>query len=224
MPLYIAQSGQLSRMPNGLTDWLTTLKDRATQLRIMYKSGALVTQCKETRWLSGSPLSLLSARIGERERRMRKMAWPLNPSTLKPISILTSVHSTQCDILSLSPCVHPLKYLPPFEIHNSQSHCWTSFSMMNQLWISISEKMFCIHSQVVDSAIGKQLPIPKSTIVIIIVIVIFEIPQPQRGVPNPFPITSPSTPLSWKPWAPSCPMDNYCPQYRNVGLEVNGKV
>ena len=120
--IYIEQSGDL--VWSGVADALqTTLKHRATQLLIKYKNGALVTQCKETRWLSGSPLSLLSARIGERERRMRKTAWPLNPSTLKPISILVTVRSTQCDILSLSPCVHPLKYLPPFEIHNSQSHC-----------------------------------------------------------------------------------------------------
>ena len=34
------RSGQVSRMP----DSLTTLKDRATQLLIKYKSGALVTQ------------------------------------------------------------------------------------------------------------------------------------------------------------------------------------
>ena len=38
MPLYIAQSGDLD-MPEG-----QTLKDRATQLPIKYKSGALVTQ------------------------------------------------------------------------------------------------------------------------------------------------------------------------------------
>ena len=31
-------------MPDWLTDSLTTLKDRATQLHIKYKSGALVTQ------------------------------------------------------------------------------------------------------------------------------------------------------------------------------------
>ena len=34
------RSGQVSRMPDG-----QTLKDRATQLLIKYKSGALVTQC-----------------------------------------------------------------------------------------------------------------------------------------------------------------------------------
>ena len=45
MPLYIAQSGDLDRCYRCLTDRLTTLKDRATQLLIMYKSGALVTQC-----------------------------------------------------------------------------------------------------------------------------------------------------------------------------------
>ena len=44
MPLYIAQSGDLDRCYRCLTDWLTTLKDRATQLLIKYKSGALVTQ------------------------------------------------------------------------------------------------------------------------------------------------------------------------------------
>ena len=48
MPLYIAQSGDLDRCHGSLTDSLThsqTLKDRATQLLIKYKSGALVTQC-----------------------------------------------------------------------------------------------------------------------------------------------------------------------------------
>ena len=47
MPLYIEQSGDLDRCHWCLTDSLThwqTLKDRATQLLIMYKSGALVTQ------------------------------------------------------------------------------------------------------------------------------------------------------------------------------------
>ena len=36
--------GQVSRVPDSLTDRLTTLEDRATQLLIKYKSGALVTQ------------------------------------------------------------------------------------------------------------------------------------------------------------------------------------
>ena len=43
MPLYIAQSGHLDRCYRCLTD-RQTLKDRATQLLIKYKSGALVTQ------------------------------------------------------------------------------------------------------------------------------------------------------------------------------------
>ena len=48
MPLYIAQSGDLDRCYRCLTDWLTDsqMKDRATQLLIKYKSGALVTQWK----------------------------------------------------------------------------------------------------------------------------------------------------------------------------------
>ena len=51
MPLYIEQSGDLDRCHGCLTDGRTdsqTLKDRATQLLIMYKSGALVTQLKLT--------------------------------------------------------------------------------------------------------------------------------------------------------------------------------
>ena len=44
MPLYIAKSGDLDRCYRCLTHSLTTLKDRATQLLIKYKSGALVTQ------------------------------------------------------------------------------------------------------------------------------------------------------------------------------------
>ena len=44
MPLYIAQSGDLEGCHACLTDSLTTLKDRATQLLIKYKSGAFVTQ------------------------------------------------------------------------------------------------------------------------------------------------------------------------------------
>ena len=43
MPLYIAQSGDLVRCHGCLTD-SQNLKDRATQLLIKYKSGALVTQ------------------------------------------------------------------------------------------------------------------------------------------------------------------------------------
>ena len=42
MPLYIAQSGDLDRCYRCLTD--SQRKDRATQLLIKYKSGALVTQ------------------------------------------------------------------------------------------------------------------------------------------------------------------------------------
>ena len=43
MPLYIAQSGDLDRCHGSLTDG-QTLKDRATQLLINYKIGALITQ------------------------------------------------------------------------------------------------------------------------------------------------------------------------------------
>ena len=42
MPLYIAQSGDLDRCHRCLAD--SHLKDRATQLLIKYKSGALVAQ------------------------------------------------------------------------------------------------------------------------------------------------------------------------------------
>ena len=42
MPLYIAKSGDLDRCYRCLTD--SHLKDRATQLLIKYKSGALVMQ------------------------------------------------------------------------------------------------------------------------------------------------------------------------------------
>ena len=49
MPLYIAQSGDLEGCHACLTHWLTvhwltTLRDRATQLLIKFKTGALVTQ------------------------------------------------------------------------------------------------------------------------------------------------------------------------------------
>ena len=44
MPLYIAKSGDLDRCYRCLTHSLTKVKDRATQLLIKYKSGALVTQ------------------------------------------------------------------------------------------------------------------------------------------------------------------------------------
>ena len=46
MPLYIAKSGDLEGCHACLTDRLTTLKDRATQLLIKFKTGALVTQYK----------------------------------------------------------------------------------------------------------------------------------------------------------------------------------
>ena len=42
MPLHIAKSGDLDRCYRCLTD--SQMKDRATQLLIKYKSGALVTQ------------------------------------------------------------------------------------------------------------------------------------------------------------------------------------
>ena len=48
MPLYIGQRRDLVRCYRCLTDSLT-LKDRATQLLIKYKSGALVTQCVQKR-------------------------------------------------------------------------------------------------------------------------------------------------------------------------------
>ena len=47
MPLYIAHNGYLVRCYRCLTDSLTTLKDRATQPLIKYKSGALVTQLRK---------------------------------------------------------------------------------------------------------------------------------------------------------------------------------
>ena len=50
MPLYIEKSGDLEGCHACLTDSLTHshLKDRATQLLIKYKSGALVTQLQVT--------------------------------------------------------------------------------------------------------------------------------------------------------------------------------
>ena len=54
MPLYIAKSGDLEGchacLTHWLTDWLTTLKDSATQLLIKFKSGALVTQLHHHRY------------------------------------------------------------------------------------------------------------------------------------------------------------------------------
>ena len=47
MPLYIAKSGDLDRCYRCLTH--SHLKDRATQLLIKYKSGALVTQYQTMR-------------------------------------------------------------------------------------------------------------------------------------------------------------------------------
>ena len=46
MPLYIAQSGDLVECHECLSN-TQTLKDRATQLLIKYKSGALVTQLQK---------------------------------------------------------------------------------------------------------------------------------------------------------------------------------
>ena len=46
MSLYIEQSGDLDRCYRCLTDRLTTLKNRATQLLIKYKSGTLVRNFK----------------------------------------------------------------------------------------------------------------------------------------------------------------------------------
>ena len=48
MPLYIAKVEIWTGVTDAsLTDSLTTLKDRATQLLIKYKSGALVTQLSQ---------------------------------------------------------------------------------------------------------------------------------------------------------------------------------
>ena len=57
MPLYIAQSGDLDRCYRCLTDSLThsQMKDRATQLLIKFKSGALVTQCVNLKSIHDSP-------------------------------------------------------------------------------------------------------------------------------------------------------------------------
>ena len=59
MSLYIAQSGDLDRCYRCLTDSLTTLKDRATQLLIRYESGALVTQKLLNPETSALPLKTL---------------------------------------------------------------------------------------------------------------------------------------------------------------------
>ena len=81
MPLYIAQSGDLDRCYRCLTDRLTTLKDRATQLLIKYKSGGLVTQW----WIfdnsdgEGDILPILTAmipgRAGRNQTRLSKGTW-----------------------------------------------------------------------------------------------------------------------------------------------------
>ena len=63
MPLYIAKSGDLDRCYRCLTDSLThsQMKDRATQLLIKYKSGALVTQQESSNgsrpWISSGMIS-----------------------------------------------------------------------------------------------------------------------------------------------------------------------
>ena len=61
MPLYIAESGDLDRCYRCLTDG-QTVKNRATQLLIKYKSGALVTQKVTLFRHFTSPSSLIACR------------------------------------------------------------------------------------------------------------------------------------------------------------------
>ena len=99
MPLYIAQSGDLDRCYRCLTDWLTDsqTKDRATQLLIMYKSGALVTQWQRQ----------------QRRQRQRQSAYKnqhmfysWNPVLIPNVMIDTSITSPW------SSCSHQSPWLP----------------------------------------------------------------------------------------------------------------
>ena len=74
MPLYIAQSGDLDRCNECLTDG-QTLKDSATQLLIKYKSGALVTQCcfRDSHFSLKSPWSEPTTRSNYSDYIMRRI-------------------------------------------------------------------------------------------------------------------------------------------------------
>ena len=63
MPLYIAQSGDLDRCYRCLTDSLTTLKDRATQLLTQCKSRALATQFWRIKMIYGKMLTIHNLRM-----------------------------------------------------------------------------------------------------------------------------------------------------------------
>ena len=85
MPLYIAQSGDLDRCHACLTDRRTdgqTLKDRATQLLIKYKSGALVTQF--IRAVKADNM-ILPNKDGQMDKD-RRNPWPFHPLCLPRLS------------------------------------------------------------------------------------------------------------------------------------------
>ena len=66
MPLYIAQTGDLDRCYRCLTDWLTTLKDRATQLLINYKVNRCLARYSPRATTTNRPTN----------RALNKPAWP----------------------------------------------------------------------------------------------------------------------------------------------------
>ena len=111
------RSGQVLPTPH----WLTTLKDRASQLIIKYKSGALVTQihwhckiCKiENSWLPGDQLpgdhqQHLIEEAGQLEQWLQKSWENFAPSACPSIVCAISQHgaTTSTRTLASALCIH----------------------------------------------------------------------------------------------------------------------
>ena len=79
MPLYVEQRGDLDRCHACLTDRLTTLNDRATQLLIKYKSGALVTQLEKR----GNKLEKRGNELEKRNNKLEKRGNKLEKRGIK---------------------------------------------------------------------------------------------------------------------------------------------
>ena len=143
MPLYIAKSGDLDRCYRCLTDWLTDsqMKDRATQLLIKYKSGALVTQfnlpSSKNTVVNLLPFCQLS-----------DIAWPKKLLSLLPLSVQPSLCGTYSPSAGLVTKVHKTiqasaSTSPPFQKCNAQidgvllkKRCFPNPNQVSSRWIS----------------------------------------------------------------------------------------
>ena len=90
MPLYIAKSGELEGCHACLTD--SQRKDRATQLLIKYKNGALVTQLHYIAMTMIAAMTLTNTQVARAVKIMTKAASELTTDGL----VETTVRSSYC--------------------------------------------------------------------------------------------------------------------------------